>query len=59
MLFKRIKARFLSLQRHRRFQLGITLGTLFCAIGGYLFPIHQELLIVAGVATNLAWIWES
>lgn len=57
--FKHIKQIFLRLQRHRRFQLGITLGTLFCALGGYVFPVHQELLVVAGVMTNLAWIWEA
>jgi hypothetical protein len=47
-----------EMHRHRKFQLAITTGTIGCAAGGFLIPSQQELLLVAGLATNLLWIWE-
>lgn len=48
----------LFIHRHRRFQLIITAGTLATAIAAYVVPHHGELIIMAGTATNLIWIWE-
>lgn len=54
-----MKRFFFKLERHRWFQLGITAGVFASTAIGYLFPYHGEIAIVAGVATNLIWIWEA
>lgn len=46
------------LHRHRRFQLIITAGTIATALTAFLVPHHGELIVMAGTATNLIWIWE-
>ena len=48
----------LRLQRHRKFQLVISFGTLCCAIAAIIIPHHGELIVLASTATNLIWIWE-
>ena len=45
-------------QRHRFFQLCITIGVFVSTFVGYFFPYHGEFAVAAGVATNLIWIWE-
>lgn len=49
---------FLSLHRHRKFQLIITSGTVVAAIVSFLAPDRAELVIAASTLTNLIWIWE-
>lgn len=46
------------IHRHRRFQLIITAGTIATAAMAYTFPHYNELIVFAGTATNLIWIWE-
>lgn len=55
-MFKRFLFR---LERHRWFQVVITAGVIVSTIVGYFFPYHGEFAVVAGVATNLIWIWEA
>ena len=47
-----------DVERHRKFQVVITTGVVGCAFWGAFIPAHQELVLVAGVMTNLIWIWE-
>lgn len=46
------------LERHRLFQVTITIGVCVSTAIGYFLPYHGEFAIAAGVATNLLWIWE-
>lgn len=58
-VFKRDwKAIIFALQRHRKFQLIISLGTLGCASLALIIPHHAELIVIGSTITNLIWIWE-
>jgi len=46
-------------KKHRYFQTTITIGVITSTAIGYFLPFHGEFAIVAGVATNLIWIWEA
>ena len=48
----------LKTERHRKFQVCITLGVITSTFIGYFMPFHGEFALAAGVATNLIWIWE-
>ena len=47
-----------TIQRHRKFQLIITFGTISCAMLAYIIPHHAELIIIGSTITNMIWIWE-
>lgn len=55
---KKIEARLARLERHRRFQIVISTGALVSALAALLWPEKAHASVIAGLVTNLIWIWE-
>lgn len=47
-----------SIERHKKFQMVITAGTVGCTILYFLWPEHSEAATLVGCLTNMVWIWE-
>lgn len=48
----------MQLERHKRFQIAVSIGTVTCVAVGMIAPQYQLHVAVVNVLTNLIWIWE-
>jgi hypothetical protein len=54
----KVVIKFLTIERHRRYQITITSGIFVATLTGVLWPDYSYASALAGVVTNLIWIWE-
>lgn len=47
-----------TLERHKKFQIIVSVGTLSCIIVGAVAPSYTMHVAVINAFTNLLWIWE-
>ena len=49
---------FITLERHRRFQIIITLGIISSAVLSIMIPEFNHISSGLAILTNMIWIWE-
>jgi hypothetical protein len=55
---RRLFHKLLTYEKHRKVQLFVTVGTMTAAVIGLFIPEYSHASIIAGVATNMIWVWE-
>ena len=57
-VFKRFQAHMACYEKHRKVQIFVTVATLFSGLVAMTMPEYAHAGVIAGVATNLIWVWE-